>query len=124
MQELYFWKKKDLIDAFPDKPYQNCKPTDDAVPNKLVISPKTIIPRATIENYQYFGDYIGSSEDPDGAEMELYEIRGFIGFSWGFGIRLNRFQFSYGNGGYMPGKNTNAFTIITRLDDFKKTKKP
>lgn len=55
-------------------------------------------------------------------EMALSNIRGFNGFSWGFGIRLNRFQFSYGNGGYMPGKNTNAFTIITRLDDFKKSK--
>ena len=55
-------------------------------------------------------------------EMALSNIRGFNGFSWGFGIRLNRFQFSYGNGGYMPGQNTNAFTIITRLDDFKKSK--
>jgi hypothetical protein len=56
-------------------------------------------------------------------EMSLNNIRGFNGFSWGFGLKINRFQFSYGNGGYMPGRNTNAFTIITNLDNFKRAKK-
>jgi hypothetical protein len=56
-------------------------------------------------------------------ELALNNIRGFNGFSWGFGIRLNRFQCSYGYGGYMPGKNTNTFSIVTRLDDFKRSKK-
>jgi hypothetical protein len=56
-------------------------------------------------------------------ELALKDIRGFNGFAWGFGIRLNRFQCSYGYGGYMPGKNTNTFSIVTRLDDFKRSKK-
>lgn len=57
-------------------------------------------------------------------EMSLSNVRGFNGFSWGFGIRINRFQLAYGNGGYMPGQNTNAFSIITCIDDFRKAKKP
>ncbi len=55
-------------------------------------------------------------------ELALNNIRGFNGFSWGFGIKINRFQVAYGLGGYMPGKNTNTFSIITRIDDFKKAK--
>lgn len=55
-------------------------------------------------------------------EMALSNVRGFNGFSWGFGIRISKFQFSYGNGGYMPGQNTNAFSITTCLDDFRKAK--
>jgi hypothetical protein len=56
-------------------------------------------------------------------EMKINYVRGFNGFSWGFGIKVSKFQFSYGYGGYMPGRNTHAFTIVTRLEDFKKAKK-
>ncbi len=55
--------------------------------------------------------------------MKINYVRGFNGFSWGFGIKVSKFQFSYGYGGYMPGRNTHAFTIVTRLEDFKKAKK-
>jgi len=55
-------------------------------------------------------------------EMELSQTRSMGGFTWGFGLRISKFQFSYGFGGFIPGKNSNSFSIITNLNDFKKSK--
>ncbi|MDP1726199.1 MAG: type IX secretion system protein PorQ [Bacteroidota bacterium] len=55
-------------------------------------------------------------------EMSLRDVRGMNGFSWGFGVRIYRIQVSYGSGIFMTGRNTNNFSIVTRLDDFKRKK--
>ncbi len=55
-------------------------------------------------------------------EMSLTQIRSMAGFSWGFGVKINRFQVSYGSGNFLSGRNTNNFSIVTRLDDFKRKK--
>ncbi len=55
-------------------------------------------------------------------EMSLTDVRGMNGFSWGFGVKINRFQISYGSGVYMTSRHTNNFSIVTRLDDFKRKK--
>lgn len=53
-------------------------------------------------------------------ELSLNNIRGMNGFSWGVGLKLNRFHFAYGYGGFIPGRNTNSFSVITRIQDFKR----
>jgi hypothetical protein len=55
-------------------------------------------------------------------EMELSQARSMGGFTWGFGLRLSKFNFSYGFGGFVPGRNSNSFSVITNLHDFKKSK--
>jgi len=55
-------------------------------------------------------------------EMELSQARSSGGFTWGFGLRISKFQFSYGFGGFIPGRNSNSFSVITNLHDFKKGK--
>jgi hypothetical protein len=55
-------------------------------------------------------------------EMKLEERGGFAGFSWGFGLRISKFQLAYGNTGYFVGHGTNHFSFIFNLDDFKKKK--
>jgi hypothetical protein len=55
-------------------------------------------------------------------EMELSQARSMGGFTWGFGLRISKFQFSYGFGGFIPGRNSNSFSVITNLHDFKKSK--
>jgi hypothetical protein len=55
-------------------------------------------------------------------ELSLNNIRGMNGFSWGVGLKLNRFHFAYGYGGFIPGRNTNSFSLITRIQDFKRAK--
>jgi hypothetical protein len=55
-------------------------------------------------------------------ELSLNNIRGMNGFSWGLGLKLNRFHFAYGYGGFIPGRNTNSFSVITRIQDFKRAK--
>lgn len=55
-------------------------------------------------------------------ELSLTDVRGMNGFTWGFGIKINRFQIAYGSGIYLTGRNTNNFSIVTRLDDFKRKK--
>jgi hypothetical protein len=55
-------------------------------------------------------------------EMKLEESGGFAGFSWGFGLRISKFQLAYGNTGYYVGHGTNHLSLIFNLSDFKKKK--
>ncbi|HSV87555.1 MAG TPA: type IX secretion system protein PorQ [Bacteroidales bacterium] len=41
-----------------------------------------------------------------------------VGFSWGFGIRISRFHFSYGRSTYHLAGAPNHITVSTRLSDF------
>lgn len=55
-------------------------------------------------------------------ELALTDSKGTSGYTWGFGIKINRFQLHYGSGAFMGGQNTNHFSIITNLEEFKKKK--
>jgi hypothetical protein len=55
-------------------------------------------------------------------ELALTDRKGLSGYSWGFGIKINRFQIHYGSGSYLIGKNTNHISIVTNINDFKKKK--
>lgn len=55
-------------------------------------------------------------------EMKLEERGGFTGFSWGFGLRITKFQLAYGNTGYFVGHGTHHLSFIFNLNDFKKKK--
>ena len=48
-------------------------------------------------------------------EMKLEERPGTAGFSWGFGFRIKRLQFSYGRSIYHLAGPSNHFTLSTRL---------
>ncbi len=55
-------------------------------------------------------------------ELALTESKSTSGYTWGFGIKINRFQLHYGSGAFMGGQNTNHLSIITNLEEFKKKK--
>lgn len=55
-------------------------------------------------------------------EMKLADVGGFAGFSWGFGLKVSKVQFAYGNTGYFVGHGTNHFSFIFNINDFKKKK--
>ena len=56
-------------------------------------------------------------------ELALTDRKGVSGYSWGFGIKINRFQVHYGSGSYLIGRNTNHFSVVTNINDFSKKKK-
>ena len=41
-----------------------------------------------------------------------------VGFTWGFGFRVNKFHFAYGSGRYHLGGTTNHFSVTTNLSSF------
>jgi hypothetical protein len=51
-------------------------------------------------------------------EMKIPDKLGMVGFSWGLGIRLNRFHLSYSRSAYHVVGSPNYFTITTNLDSF------
>jgi hypothetical protein len=53
-------------------------------------------------------------------EMSLPTRTGLSGFSWGFGLRVSKFQFSYGRSIYHPAGSPNHITMTTRLSDLLK----
>ncbi len=52
-------------------------------------------------------------------EMKINEKAATVGFSWGFGIRVKKFQINYGRSSYHLARGTNHFSITTNLSDFK-----
>ncbi len=50
-------------------------------------------------------------------EMRIVEKSSTVGFSWGFGIRISKFQLSYSQNRYHLAGTSNHFAISTDLDD-------
>jgi len=50
-------------------------------------------------------------------ELKVEENISSVGFSWGFGVRISKFQISYGQSRYHLAGPTKYFSITTDLDD-------
>ena len=55
-------------------------------------------------------------------ELQLAQNGGFSGYSWGFGVKISKFQLAYAYTGYSVGYGTNHFSFIFNLNDFIKKK--
>ncbi len=55
-------------------------------------------------------------------ELKIPDRTGFVGFSWGFGLKIYKFHISYGRAGYhlASGAKSNLFTVNVNLSDFSK----
>jgi len=53
-------------------------------------------------------------------ELALPDARTWAGFSWGFGIKVRRFMFSYGSASFYSSNATNHFSIIANLQSLNK----
>ncbi len=51
-------------------------------------------------------------------EMKVETKRGTVGFSWGFGFRVSKFNFSYARSAYHLAGSPNLFSIAFNLSDF------
>ncbi len=51
-------------------------------------------------------------------ELQIANKVGAVGFSWGFGINLKRFIFSYASSNFHLAGSTNHFSISTNLSNF------
>ncbi|MEN0047276.1 MAG: type IX secretion system protein PorQ [Bacteroidota bacterium] len=53
-------------------------------------------------------------------ELKVNNLRSLAGFSFGFGIKIKRFQLDYGQGVYHLGGSSNHLSLSTSLSEFKK----
>ncbi|MBN2639710.1 MAG: type IX secretion system protein PorQ [Bacteroidales bacterium] len=51
-------------------------------------------------------------------ELALADRKGLVGFSWGFGVKINRFQIGFARSTYHAGVTPNYFTLTTHLGEF------
>jgi hypothetical protein len=51
-------------------------------------------------------------------EMKIPDKLGMVGFSWGLGIRISKFQINYSRSTYHAVGSPNYISIVTRLSDF------
>lgn len=56
-------------------------------------------------------------------ELGIDAKMGFVGFSWGLGVKISKFQLSYAMATYHLGGTSSNFTITTNLSDFHSRKK-
>jgi hypothetical protein len=52
------------------------------------------------------------------AELKMANKTSTVGFTWGFGLKIYKFNFSYGSGRYHLGGSSNHFSISTNLSSF------
>jgi len=57
-------------------------------------------------------------------ELQVESRISTVGFSWGFGVRISRFRFSYGRATYHLAGAPNHITISTRMDELFGTRSP
>ena len=55
-------------------------------------------------------------------ELQLDQYGGFSGYSWGFGLKISKFQLAYAHSGYSVGYGTDHFSFIFNVGDFIKRK--
>ena len=53
-------------------------------------------------------------------ELKIEDKLGMVGFSWGFGLRVNKFHISYGRATYHVAGASNHFSISTNLSQLRK----
>jgi hypothetical protein len=51
-------------------------------------------------------------------ELAVESITSTVGYSWGFGLRISKFNFSYGSSRYHLAGSSNYFSITTNLSSF------
>lgn len=54
-------------------------------------------------------------------EMKVDSKKGMVGFSWGFGFRVSKFNFSYARSAYHLSGSPNMLSIAFNLSDFAKS---
>lgn len=52
------------------------------------------------------------------AELQIASRKAMVGFSWGLGLKIYKFHFSYARSSYSLAGATNSITITTNLRDF------
>lgn len=52
-------------------------------------------------------------------ELNLYSANTFSGISWGLGLKIYKFSFSYGNAVYHAAGSSHHFSITTNFSEFK-----
>ena len=50
-------------------------------------------------------------------ELKMNEKMSTVGFSWGFGFRISRFQFNYGSGRYHLAGSSNVVSVALNLNE-------
>lgn len=53
-------------------------------------------------------------------ELKVDSRAGTVGFSWGFGLKISKFQLNYGRATYHLAGASNHFSVSTRISDFIK----
>lgn len=51
-------------------------------------------------------------------EMKIYDAKGMIGWSWGIGLQISRFRFSYARSAFHVAGSPNYITISTNLNEW------
>lgn len=51
-------------------------------------------------------------------ELKIEERTSMVGFSWGIGVKINKYHISYGRATYHLAGASNHFSVSTNLDDF------
>ncbi|MFC2100904.1 type IX secretion system protein PorQ [Bacteroidota bacterium] len=120
-------EKFDLTYSDPNEPEQEFDPlTGELIPEKKLEKFADKVMRhliigaefAPVKNFYIRMGYNYQRRQ----ELKVASKVSTVGFSWGFGLRISKFHFSYARAAYHLAGSPNIITITTDLSDFRRKK--
>ncbi len=113
-----FYQREDKSNSLFDDG-QSSKPTlINRVGNEIVSHLILGVEFVPIKNFYIRGGYNFQRRN----EMKIEERASTVGFSWGLGVKINKFFINYSRATYHLAGGSNHFSISTDLDDFFRKK--
>jgi hypothetical protein len=118
LQHLQKW---DLTYETEEEENTSFDPLDDVPENKFEVFGDKLL-RHSIFGLEFMPGknfYVGLGYNYQRRqELKIASRVGMVGFSWGFGLKISKFHFSYGRATYHLAGGSNHFSLSTNLSEF------
>jgi hypothetical protein len=110
---LYYQRKKQTISFFDEEDQEKAS-LFEKFGNEFISHLIMGVEFVPIKNFYVRGGYNFQRRN----ELKIENISSSAGFSWGLGIKINKFHINYSRATYHLAGASNHFSISTDLDDF------
>jgi hypothetical protein len=112
---LYYLREKQSITYFgEEEPTSTRRSTFEKLGNELVSHLIFGVEFVPVKNFYLRGGYNFQRRN----ELKIEEVASAVGFSWGVGIKINKYHINYSRATYHLVGASNHFSVSTNLNDF------
>ncbi|HNS28918.1 MAG TPA: type IX secretion system protein PorQ [Tenuifilaceae bacterium] len=111
--DMYYRRQREYFTFFADNE-QDKQSTFEQIGNEFISHVILGVEFVPVRNFYLRGGYNYQRRN----ELKIEERTSMVGFSWGIGVKINKYHISYGRATYHLAGASNHFSVSTNLDDF------